>query len=244
MAIAMAQTQTKKNSDMSMPEGYDMPNSKRVVVEIKPKSVPNAQSLSALHADTKPPSLPTTTQTASKDTPAQCPENSGAQVGRDASGRPVLLVDGQPEALNPGVLWWDGPEFAQVFGKAELEQLVVFVNQLSSIRTEQPHIKQVNDLPVFWRGRNDYEPAMVNRLLGPILAAHPRAKLILWLDIHPYRSFTVKDPDAIIRNDRGDSAVALSHFLRFEPADSKSPLKGNEYHPVSFFSEAYRTEAG
>ena len=62
-----------------------------------------------------------------KDTPAQRPENSGAQVGRDASGRPVLLVDGQPEALNPGVLLWDGPAYAQVFGKAELEQLVVWV---------------------------------------------------------------------------------------------------------------------
>jgi len=39
--------QTKKNSDISMPEGYDMPNNKRVIVEIKPKSVPNARSLSA-----------------------------------------------------------------------------------------------------------------------------------------------------------------------------------------------------
>jgi len=171
-------------------------------------------------------------------------KNSGAQIGRDASGRPVLLVNGQPEALNPGVLLWDGPAYARGFGKAELEQLVVWVNQLSSIRTEAPHIKQENHLPVFWRGCKDYEPAMVNRLLGPILAAHPRAKLILWLDIHPYRNFTGKHPDAVIQNDRGDSAVALSHFLRFEPADSKSPLKGNEYHPVSFFSEAYRTEAG
>jgi hypothetical protein len=204
--------------------------------------------LAALHAssapaaETKPP-IPTTTPIGRKDTPAQPPKNTGAQVGRDASGRPVLLVDGLPEALNPGVLLWDRPAFAQVFAKAELEQLVVWLH-LSNIRTEQPHIKQENHLPVFWRGLNDYEPAMVNRLLGPILAAHPRAKLILWLDIHPYRSFTGEHPDAVIRNDRGDSAVALSHFLRFEPADSKSPLKGNEYHPVSFFSEAYRSEAG
>lgn len=200
-------------------------------------------TLAALHADTKPPSLPTTTPTARKDTPSQRPETSGAQVGRDASGRPVLLVDGQPEALNPGVLLWDGPAYAQVFGKAELEQLVVWV-RLSSLRDYSPHIKQENHLPVFWRGCKDYEPALVNSLLGPILAVHPQAKLILWLDIHPYRSFTGKHPDAVIRNDRGDSAVALGHFQRFEPADSKSPLKGNEYYPVSFFSEAYRAEAG
>lgn len=59
MTIAMAQTQSKKNSDISMPEGYDMPNSKRVIVEIKPKSVPNAQSLSAYaKAFETPASLP------------------------------------------------------------------------------------------------------------------------------------------------------------------------------------------
>lgn len=199
--------------------------------------------LDAPAADTRPPPLPATTHTGRKDTPAQSPRNTGAQVGRDASGRPVLLVDGQPEALNPGVLLWDGPAYAQVFAKAELEQLVVWV-KLSSIRDEAPHIKQEDRLPTFWRGCKDYEPAMVDRLLGPILAVHPRAKLILWLEVHPYRSFTGKHPDAVIRNDRGDSAVALGHFQRFEPADSKTPLKGNEYHAVSFFSETYRAEAG
>lgn len=155
----------------------------------------------------------------------------------------MLVVDGQPEALNPGVLLWDGPAYAQVFAKAGLDQLVVWV-RLSGLRDYSPHIKQEDRLPTFWRGCKDYEPAMVNRLLGPILAVHPRAKLILWLEVHPYRSFTVKHPDAVIRNDRGDSAVALGHFQRFEPADSKTPLKGNEHHAVSFFSETYRAEAG
>jgi hypothetical protein len=138
--------------------------------------------LAASAANTSLTPLPESPSTSRKDTPAQPPKNTAPQVGRDASGRPVLLMDGQPEALNPAVLLWDGPAYAKVFAKAELDQLVVWV-KLSSIRDEAPHIKQENHLPVFWRGCKDYEPAMVNSLLDPIRTVHPRAKLILWLEV-------------------------------------------------------------
>ncbi len=38
--------QTKKNSDISMPEGYELPGNKRTVVEIKPRCVPGAKTVS------------------------------------------------------------------------------------------------------------------------------------------------------------------------------------------------------
>jgi hypothetical protein len=169
------------------------------------------------------------------------PRTAGAQVGRDATGRPLLRVDGKPSALNPGVLLQEAPAFAAVFGKAGLDQLVVNVN-LGFYHSGFGWVAPLKHMREFWKGDHEYDPAELERLLGSVLQVRPDAKLILWLGIGEYPGFTEKHPDAIIRNDRGAAAVTKSHFQRFEPYPAVTPLKKPERYAVSFFSEAYRAE--
>jgi hypothetical protein len=199
--------------------------------------------LAALSQEASPSAAPVAAQQERRISGIALDKSVGARVGRDTSGRPVLLVNGKPAALNPGMLLWDAPEFTQVFGKAELDQMVVFVN-LGTSHCEQPHVSRLNELPTFWKGHRDYDSSELERLLGSVLQVRPAAKLILWLRIGEYPDFTHMNPDAIIRNDQGDAAVVMSHFQRFEPYPAATPLKPTERYAVSFFSEAHRAEVG
>jgi hypothetical protein len=171
------------------------------------------------------------------------PKSAGAEIGHDRAGRPLLLVNGQPTALNPAVLLQDAPAFAAVFEKAGLDQLVVNVN-LGMYHSGFGWVSPLKHMREFWKGYREYDPAELERVLASVLQVRPQAKLILWLGIGEYPGFTEAHPDAIIRNDRGEAAVIKSHFQRFEAYPAAAPLKQPERYAVSFFSEAYRAEVG
>ena len=176
-------------------------------------------------------------------------KNVGAVLGRDTSGRPVLLIDGKPSPLNPGVILRGSisrgltTQFASVFRKAGLDQLVLMMN-LGNLESDQPHEQVAGQIPSFWTGYQQYTPEILNNQLDSILEVWPEVKLILWIIVDGYQSFTDNHPDAIIRNDLGEALVAQSHFLRVEPYPAVTPLGPKEYYAVSFFSEAFRSEIG
>jgi hypothetical protein len=193
--------------------------------------------------------LPWQDDTTGKSSSIAPGKNVGAVLGRDTSGRPVLLVDGKPTPLNPGVILRGSisrgftTQFASVFRKAGLEQLVLMMN-LGNLESDQPHEQVTGQIPSFWTGYQQYKPDILNNQLGSILEVWPEVKLILWIIVDGYQRFTDNHPDAILRNDLGEAAVAQSHFLRFETYPAVTPLGPKEYYAVSFFSEAFRSEIG
>jgi hypothetical protein len=176
-------------------------------------------------------------------------KNVGALIGKDASGRPVLFLDGKPASLNPGVILRGSisrgltTQFASIFRKAGLDQLVLMMN-LGNLVSYQPHEQVIGQIPSFWTGYQQYTPEILNNQLDSILEVWPEVKLILWIIVDGYQSFTDSHPDAIIRNDLDEVLVAQSHFLRFETYPAVTPLGPKEYYAVSFFSEAFRAEVG
>lgn len=168
---------------------------------------------------------------------------SQAEVGRDAAGRPVLLIDSAPTAFVPGVIKRDAGEFAAVFAKAETDLLVVSAN-LGFYHSGFGYVAPLKHMREFWKGYREYDPGEIRRLLSEVVAAQPKAKIILWLLIGEYPGFAARHPDDIIRNDQGDALVAKHHFERFEPYPASAPLKQPEGYAISFFSTAFRAEVG
>ena len=172
-------------------------------------------------------------------------KNVGAVIGRDCYGRPVLVVDGSPAAFIPGNYWSDrhDPEPTTValdaFRKAGLTQVVLTANL--GLFNSKYRIKPDYDgyMSEFWRGPNDYDKSLVDKVLSLPYKANPDSKFILWLFIGEYPEFGVINPDERIRNDKGESLIVSTHFLRF---DSLPPREAKEHYAISFFSELFRQE--
>jgi hypothetical protein len=165
---------------------------------------------------------------------------SASPLGRDADGRPLVLQDGQPAWFGPGVVLSESAAFTSVFAKAGIDTIVLNTN-LGMYHSRRGYVAPLRHMREFWRGPREYDPAQIEAVLAPPVQANPQVKIILWLGINAYPEFGQHHPESIIRNDRGDRLIATNHFIRFDP---DPPPAGNpEQEAVSFFSQAYRTEA-
>lgn len=165
---------------------------------------------------------------------------AASPLGRDADGRPLVLLDGQPVALSPGVVFSDSSAFTTAFARAGLDTIVLFAN-LGTYHSRRGYVAPLQHMREFWRGYRDYDFSQIEALLAPPVQANPQVKIILWLGIDAYPEFGQRHPDSIIRNDRGDRLIATTHFIRFDPVPP--PAGKPEHEAVSFFSPDYRMEA-
>ncbi len=167
---------------------------------------------------------------------------SAAGIGRDKGGRPVVLLDGEPVSLGPGVVHHQSREFTEAFDRAGIATIVLSAN-LGMYHSRLSYFAPLKHMREFWRGYRDYDASQIEALLAPPVAANPRVKILLWLGVDPYPEFGQRHPDSIIRNDRGDALIATTHFARFDAAPPQAGPGKPEHYGISFFSEAYRTEA-
>lgn len=165
---------------------------------------------------------------------------SAAPLGRDADGRPLLVHAGQSVWFGPGVVLSDSAAFTSVFAKAGIDTIVLNTN-LGMYHSRRGYVSPLRHMREFWRGPREYDPAQVEAVLAPPVQANPQVKIILWLGILAYPEFCHHHPESIIRNDRGDRLIATNHFIRFDP--NPPPPGKPEHEAVSFFAQAYRTEA-
>lgn len=165
---------------------------------------------------------------------------SASPLGRDADGRPLVLQDGQPVWFGPGVVLSDSAAFTSVFAKAGIDTIVLNTN-LGMYHSRRGYVAPLKHMREFWRGPREYDPTQVEAVLAPPVQANPQVKIIVWLGIDAYPEFGQVHPESIIRNDRGDRLIATTHFIRFDP--TPPPAGKPEHEAVSFFSQAYRTEA-
>lgn len=166
-----------------------------------------------------------------------------AELGKDSTGRPVLMMNDIPTALIPG-LWsgWADPKQTTValtaFKKSGLTQ-VVFLANLGFYNSRYGYTTITNYMSEFWRGPKDYDKSVVDKVLSLPFKADPDSKIIIWLLIGEYPEFGIKYPEEVIRNDKGEKLIVSTHFLRF---DSLPPKEAKEHYAISFFSEHYRQE--
>lgn len=175
-------------------------------------------------------------------------KNVGAVIGRDYSGRPVLVVDGKPVAMIAGRFerrYDSEPTTASLdaFRNAGLPLVFVPAN-LGFFNSRYQIDNNLHGIPTkngseFWCGPGDYDRSLVDKALSLPCKAYPDAKIIVWLLIGEYPEFGIMHPDERIRNDKGESLIVSTHFLRF---DSIAPREAKEHYAISFFSERYRQE--
>ena len=130
---------------------------------------------------------------------------SEAELGKDKAGRPVVLTDGAPTALMPGCAFADlndDVKFA-MFSKAGLKTVVPYAN-LGAFPSTLGYVSPVKSMREFWRGKNEYDKSDVEKLMTAPLKANPDTKIIIWLGFCEYYDFGYKNPDDIIRNDKGE----------------------------------------
>lgn len=219
---------------------------------------------SSLNAQTS--TAPTAAQDQRSTTSVATQKNIGAQVGRDASGRPVLTLDGVPTNFMGG---W--PRSASLeddarpspYHKAGLEFLKLR-NNAGVYSAKKLNSRDLQNMSPFWNGKGKHDPKALERVLSIETKANPNARLILYLLIRNYPEFGYAHPeqdlslsdkgvlqvrpgahpaDDVIRNEKGESMIIVgSHFERFDTAPPQpEPGAPNEY-AVSFFSQRYRAE--
>ena len=194
--------------------------------------------LAAIAQDSVP--IPATSQPPVRIAEPQ--KNSGAQVGRDASGRPVLTLDGVPSNFMGG-----RPRRASLeddarpypYHKAGLEFLKLRINA-GVYSAKKLNSRDLQYMPPFWNGKGKYDPKALERVLSIETKANPNARLILYLLIRNYPEFGFAHPeqdlslsdkgalqvrpgarpaDDVIRNEKGESMIIVgSHFERFDTA--------------------------
>lgn len=218
--------------------------------------------LAAIAQDSVP--IPATTQPPVRI--AEPKKNSGAQVGRDVSARPVLTLDGVPSNFMGGRPRRGSLEDgAQPFPyhKAGLEFLKLRINA-GVYSAKKLNSRDLHYMPPFWIGKGKYDSKALERVLAIESKANPNARLILYLLIRNYPEFGFAHPerdlsldakgalqvrpaarpaDDVIRNEQGEAMVLVgSHFERFDnSAPQPRPGAPDEY-AISFFSERYRAE--
>ncbi len=165
-----------------------------------------------------------------------------AEIKVDHAGRPVLIVDGAPMPLLPGLTGFgaggDGKDLS-AFWQAGLKEVVVFAN-LGLFQSKLGYVSPIKHMREFWRGPGEYDASDVDKILSTPLKVNPDSKLIIWLGIGEYLEFGSKYPDEIIRNEKGEALIASTHFLRFDSAPPNTAKQ--EHYASSFFSERYRKE--
>ena len=219
---------------------------------------------SSLNAETS--TAPTAAQDQRSTTSVATQKNIGAQVGRDASGRPVLTLDGVPSNFmggRPRSASLEDDARPSPYHKAGLEFLKLRINAgVYSAKTLNS--RDLQNMSPFWNGKRKYDPKALERFLSNETKANPNARLILYLLIRNYPEFGFANPeqdlslsdkgalqvrpgarpaDDVIRNEKGESMIiAGSHFERFDTAAPQpEPGAPNEY-AISFFSQRYRAE--
>jgi len=197
---------------------------------------------------------------------AEPQKNSGAQVGRNASGRPVLILDGVPSNFmggRPRRASLDDDARPYPYHKAGLGFLKLRINA-GVYSAKKLNSRDLQYMPPFWTGKGQYDPKALERVLSIEAKANPNARFILYLLIRNYPEFGFAHPeqdlslsdkgalqvrprarpaDDVIRNEKGESMIIVgSHFERFDTAAPQpEPGQPVEY-AISFFSERYRTE--
>ncbi len=166
-----------------------------------------------------------------------------AELGSDSSGRPVLIVDGAPMPLLPGLTGFGGGDNKELtaFRQAGLKEVMVFAN-LGFYNSKLGYVSPIKHMREFWRGPGDYDKTDVDKILSQPLKVNPDFKIILLLAIGEYPEFGFKYPDEVIRNDKGEALIASTHFLRFDSAPPQPKPGQAEHYAISFFSERFRKE--
>jgi hypothetical protein len=169
---------------------------------------------------------------------------SEAEIKVDRSGRPVLMVDGNPQSLVMGLGGFSGGDQApawQAFQQAGLDSVMVFAN-LGFYQSKLGYVSPIKYMREFWRGPEDYDDTDVEKILASPLKANPQAKLFIWVGIGEYPEFGFMHPEDVIRNDKGEALIVESHFMRFDAAPPQPKSGHPERYAISFFSERYRQE--
>lgn len=187
-----------------------------------------------------------------------------AEVGRDAAGRPVLLVDGKPVSMNSGrILISEFGAASKAFAAAGIETVLVDAN-LGMYHTTYGYTGQTEYMRPFWRAQDDYDDSDVEKVLAQAVGDQPNRKIILLLLIGDYPEIGFRNPEEVYRdnsgiiriregaaglpsedvivNEKGAALITHNHFMRFDSTPPRVSSGHPERYGISFFSERWRRE--
>lgn len=187
-----------------------------------------------------------------------------AEVGRDASGRPVLLLDGKPASMNSVRITFVEPDAAvKASAAAGVETTLLLVN-LGMYHSAYGYTSQPAYMQSFWRAQNDFDDSDVERLLAMAVGDQPDRKVILLLMMGEYPEMGFRNPEEVYRdnsgiiriregaaglpsedvivNEKGAALIRHNHFMRFDAVPPRISPGHPERYAISFFSERWRRE--
>ena len=186
-------------------------------------------------------------------------------MGRDASGHPVLLLDGKPASMNSGRVPFLEPDAAiKAFAASGVEATLISVN-LGMYHSAYGYTSQPAYMRSFWRAQDDYDDSDLERVLSMAVDDQPGRKIILLLMIGEYPEMGFRKPEEVYRdhggilriregaaglpsedvivNEKGEALITHNHFIRFDRVPPKIGPGRPERYGISLFSERWRREA-
>ena len=187
-----------------------------------------------------------------------------AEVGRDAAGRPVLLLDGKPASMNSVQIPFEEPDATvKASAAAGVETTLLRVN-LGMYHSAYGYTSQPAYMQSFWRAQDDFDDSDLERVLAMAVGDQPNRKIILLLMMGEYPEMGFRNPEEVYRdnsgiiriregaaglpsedvivNEKGAALIRHNHFMRFDTIPPRiSPGRPDRY-AISFFSERWRRE--
>lgn len=188
-----------------------------------------------------------------------------ADMGRDAAGRPVLLLDGRPASMNSVKIDFVEPAAAVKASAASGVETTLLLVNLGMYHSAYGYTSQPAYMKSFWRAQNDYDDSDLERVLAMAVGDQPDRKVILLLMMGEYPEMGFRNPEEVYRdssgiiriregaaglpsedvivNEKGAALIRHNHFVRFDTVPPRVSGAGRpERYAISFFSERWRRE--